>query len=310
MRYDVFISHASEDKVRVAVPLAHQLKKLGLKVWFDEFELTLGDSLRRSIDYGLTESRFGIVILSPNFFKKEWSKRELDGLVARDDGKEKVILPIWHNISKDRIARLSPLLADKLAVSTKLGIKHIAEQVVRVVQSNSQVIPPRRSTKRILKSYKYDAYISSPIAGFQSGRKYLASRRSMLKLLDVLRDRCKFRNIFYYGIQIESYKDIDVTGVWNIKDAFEAIKESKHYILIYPEQVLSGAIVEAGYALASGIPSTYLVRDKNDLPYHLRIANQVFDYVKIYEYKDTKGLLQTIEKHGAKLFEPDKVVTF
>lgn len=305
MRYDVFISHASEDKARVAIPLAHQLKKLGLRVWFDEFELTLGDSLRRSIDHGLSESKFGIVILSPNFFRKEWSKRELDGLVARDDGREKVILPIWHNITKDEIAKLSPLLADKLAVPTSHGIKRIAEQVFQVVRSSSKATTSKQITRRAPKSHTYDVYISSPIGGFQSGRKYSASRRSILRLIDVLRERCKFKNIFYYGAQIESYKDIDVTGVWNIRNAFEAIKDSKYYILVFPERIMSGALVEAGYALAVGVPSAYFVRDKNDLPYHLRIANQAFDHVKLYEYKDLKGLLQTIEKHGAKLFELD-----
>jgi hypothetical protein len=62
VKYDVFISHASEDKLQVALPLAHYLKRSGLKVWIDEFELTLGDSLRRVIDMGLSESRFGVEI--------------------------------------------------------------------------------------------------------------------------------------------------------------------------------------------------------------------------------------------------------
>ena len=59
--YDVFISHASEDKEEVVRPLANALRKAGLKVWYDEFELHIGDSLRRKIDQGLAKSRFGIV---------------------------------------------------------------------------------------------------------------------------------------------------------------------------------------------------------------------------------------------------------
>jgi hypothetical protein len=62
-------------------------------VWLDDCELTLGDSLRRSIDQGLAQSRFGVVILSPNFFAKEWPQKELDALVSREDGGQKVILP-------------------------------------------------------------------------------------------------------------------------------------------------------------------------------------------------------------------------
>ena len=62
MKYDVFISHASEDKAEVALPLARYLEKFGLKVWLDEFELTVGDSLRRMIDYGLAMSRLAILV--------------------------------------------------------------------------------------------------------------------------------------------------------------------------------------------------------------------------------------------------------
>jgi TIR domain len=76
--YDVFVSHASEDKNKVARPLAACLESLGLRVWFDECQLALGDSLRRNIDRGLSESRFGVVILSPAFFAKEWPSRPVD----------------------------------------------------------------------------------------------------------------------------------------------------------------------------------------------------------------------------------------
>ncbi|MCI0618518.1 toll/interleukin-1 receptor domain-containing protein [bacterium] len=138
MKYDVFISHASEDKTEVASPLAYHLVKNGLRVWIDDFELTLGDSLRRSIDRGLTESRFGIIILSPKFFKKEWPKRELDGLFARDDGTEKVILPIWHKITKDDVIKVAPTLADKLAVSTENGIEYVTQKVLQAVHRHAQ----------------------------------------------------------------------------------------------------------------------------------------------------------------------------
>lgn len=133
VHYDVFISHASEDKEDVARPLAVHLQQLGLSVWLDEFELTLGDSLRRSIDKGLSRSRFGVVILSPAFFAKEWPNRELDGLVAREDGSEKIILPIWHNVGKHEVAQFSPILADKLAVSSSGGIANVAEQINNAV---------------------------------------------------------------------------------------------------------------------------------------------------------------------------------
>ena len=82
--WDVFICHASEDKDDLVRPLAKALQAQDLKVWYDEFSLTLGDSLRRTIDLGLATSKYGIIVLSPDFFAKEWPQWELDGLCARE----------------------------------------------------------------------------------------------------------------------------------------------------------------------------------------------------------------------------------
>ena len=103
--HDVFIAHASEDKEAVARPLANRLRERGYRVWYDEFQLKVGMSLRRSIDKGLVGSRFGVVILSPSFFAKEWPQRELDGLVAREtSGEPGRILPVWHEVDHDAVA--------------------------------------------------------------------------------------------------------------------------------------------------------------------------------------------------------------
>lgn len=131
--WDVFVSHASEDKVAFAKPLAEALQARGVKVWFDAFTLTVGDSLRRSIDRGLAQSRFGIVVLSEAFFQKHWPQLELDGLVAREAAGVKVILPIWHAIDETRVRIHSPMLADRVAVSSAKGLDHVVEQLLQVI---------------------------------------------------------------------------------------------------------------------------------------------------------------------------------
>ncbi len=116
--YDAFISHATEDKEDLVRPLADILKNMGYAIWYDEFQLRVGDSLRRSIDKGLASSRFGIVVLSPSFFAKQWPQYELDGLVAKEIVGDKVILPLWHKVSKNEVIGYSPTLADKVALNT------------------------------------------------------------------------------------------------------------------------------------------------------------------------------------------------
>jgi len=136
--FDVFVSHASEDKPTVARPLRDALVHRGFSVWLDEQELTLGDALGQKIDEGLARSRFGVVILSEHFFAKRWPRRELDGLVAREtlDG-QKVILPVWHGITSQEVTAKSPTLAARLAVDTACGIDHVAEEVRRALDAAS-----------------------------------------------------------------------------------------------------------------------------------------------------------------------------
>lgn len=135
--YDVFISHASEDKNEVVRPLALALQDEGLSVWYDEFEMKIGDSLRRKIDKGLTNSRFGIVVLSKDFIKKGWTNYELDGIITKSLTGEQVILPIWHNITKKEVIDFSPSLADKLARNTAAyTVEEIAAEISEVINNS------------------------------------------------------------------------------------------------------------------------------------------------------------------------------
>ena len=137
VEYDVFISHASEDKEDVVRPLANALVERGLKVWYDEFELKIGDSLRRKIDKGLANSRFGVVVLSRNFIRKGWTNYELDGIITKAVSGEQVMLPIWHNITKQEIVDFSPSLADKLARNTSSStIEEIAEEISALIKNS------------------------------------------------------------------------------------------------------------------------------------------------------------------------------
>ncbi len=134
MVWDAFISHATEDKEAAARPIAEALKTHGLRIWFDEFTLRAGDSLRRSIDEGLKSSHFGVVILSPAFFQKHWPQSELDGLFSREVRGKKVILPVWHNLGFEEVASYSPMLADRVAISLASGLADAVARLLDVIQ--------------------------------------------------------------------------------------------------------------------------------------------------------------------------------
>ena len=129
--WDVFISHAREDKAAVAKPLSEALLRAGLRVWIDEHEISLGDSLTNKINEGLARSRYGIVILSPDFLAKEWPKRELAALLAIEFKHGKRVLPVLHNLELESILRDFPLMGDKVCVSTAAGIEAVASEIGR-----------------------------------------------------------------------------------------------------------------------------------------------------------------------------------
>lgn len=132
--WDVFISHASEDKDAVARPLRDALTRRGITVWLDEAQMKVGQSLRRKIDEGIRSSHFGVLVLSDDFFRKGWTNHELDGLVTRNVAGQQSLLPIWHDLDAESVRSYSPSLADKVALRTQeLSIEEIADQIADVV---------------------------------------------------------------------------------------------------------------------------------------------------------------------------------
>lgn len=124
--YDAFISHASEDKADFVRPLVNVLESMGLRVWFDEFELSAGDALAAKIEEGLSRSRFGVVVVSPNFMKKKWTRRELEVLHQRGER----LIPIWHKVDEAKVSKFDKKLAELLALTTRGGLHKVATSLL------------------------------------------------------------------------------------------------------------------------------------------------------------------------------------
>lgn len=130
---DAFISYASEDKAFVE-DLAARLRSSGVKIWVDESELTVGDTLRGKIDEGLKSCQYGVVVLSKSFFQKPWPQSELDALVEiQNTSGRKVILPLWLDITVEEVRSHSPLLAARLAARSSDGMDKVVSDLLRVL---------------------------------------------------------------------------------------------------------------------------------------------------------------------------------
>lgn len=148
--WDVFISHASEDKEVFVRPLAQALQGLGVSVWYDEFSLRLGNSLSRSIDKGIARSRYGLIVISRAFISKPWPEYELRGLITREIEGRNVILSIWHGVDRKEVAEFSPSLADKVAVRTADNTaQDIAIQILAEVRPDLYQKHPRSDLQKL-----------------------------------------------------------------------------------------------------------------------------------------------------------------
>lgn len=138
--YDVFVSHAYEDKESFVDEFVEALRNQGLKVWYDTDKLKWGDSMREKIDKGLAKSRYGVVVLSPNYIAehKYWTKAELNGLFQVETVNGKTILPIWHNLTKKQVVEYSPIIADRKAMTTaSMTPQEIAEALKELFTSEN-----------------------------------------------------------------------------------------------------------------------------------------------------------------------------
>lgn len=134
--YDAFISHAWEDKDEFVDELVAEMRNEGISVWYDTTQLKWGDSMRQRIDNGLKKSKFGVVVLSPNYIAdgKYWTKAELNGLFQMESVNGKTLLPIWYNLNKKDVIDFSPIIADKKAMTTaSMTAKEIAKELATLL---------------------------------------------------------------------------------------------------------------------------------------------------------------------------------
>jgi hypothetical protein len=133
----IFVSHASEDKTEFVRPLAEHLRQ-DFEVWYDEYSLNVGDSLREKIDEGLRATDYGVVVLSKYFFDKHWTQSELDGLFGLESKNRKIILPVWLNVTKDEVTNYSPMLAGRKAALASNGLERVVQDLKMAISASSR----------------------------------------------------------------------------------------------------------------------------------------------------------------------------
>jgi len=146
--YDAFLSFAVEDKIEIATLLHHKLEEKGLKVWYSGRELLLGSSIQSTITEGLLRSRFAILLISPHYFKTEYTLQELGALWSRETENRKVIIPVFHRITPQEVGLINPALAERWALSTEIGLDQVCDKIAKYISASDETIATRQKKTR------------------------------------------------------------------------------------------------------------------------------------------------------------------
>ncbi len=238
-RRDVFVSHATEDKEAIARPLALELRQRGLSVWFDEYELVLGDSLRQKIDEGLRHARIGVVILSPSFFAKRWTQWELNGLVARlMAGERNVVVPIWHEVNAEAVREYSPSLADLVAARSTEGVASISDKIEQVLRQfegrprevNSPVEPDRSTGRGAATTMAPSGPAAAREVEYltEDMRRWIRDRDRVLQAAVArTREEMNARRVFYSSIHLAAQAEVRHQALHEYRD--EVSRKRRRY---------------------------------------------------------------------------------
>ncbi len=222
----------------------------------------------------------------------------------RIGGVDRVTIPTWA------VLGASDFWVDQ--ISSGIGLASNRKKIVR--GSHTEIVKPedknsgtyswvRDRIKMSLGRFKYDVFIASAMAGLETEEQYQQQRKDVLELQRLLKDTCNFQSIFYAGRNLESKAEFEAQDI-ALEDDVRALSESKYFLLLYPQKLVSSVIFEAGLALALGKPSVYFVRERNHLPFLMAKAEQasLMTRVKIYEYATRDDIAKLIKIHGARLW--------
>jgi len=293
--YDAFLCHASEDKEEIANNLFLELKNKNKKIWYDDFVLKLGDSLRQKIDEGLKYSNYGIVILSKNFFNKNWPQIELDGLFDKEASLgRKVILPIWHKITKEEVQQQSHTLAGRFSAKTSEGLNTVVKKILEVIDNDKPDISDPDTLINEKGSLPIKSIKSSPIGT----RRFLFVTANENETNALLEDK----NFFNYT-EIPSSKKSDVNFYnFGTFGAFEVV----HFELIKQASInADAALLSISDAIEEFHPDAVVLvgiafgKDYGEKGDYYQHIGDILVSEKVIDYESGKVNDNTIQSDGS-----------
>jgi len=164
--YDFFISHASADKECIVNGLVSLLEKSGCRVWYDQNEIDMGNSINNEISDGLKESFSLVLIITESFIQSKWCHYELGGYAM---SQKRRIIPIIFNLSNESLIHILQLIGNqkyfKVENQSSEDIANLLVSTLKGIKNDHQDLVTLDSLHIILEKISKYGKISSNIIG-------------------------------------------------------------------------------------------------------------------------------------------------
>jgi pimeloyl-ACP methyl ester carboxylesterase len=177
--------------------------------------------------------------------------------------------------------------------------------VVKPASKDSPIYQWVRDQVNICRArFRYDVFLAIPMAALTTENQYRDYRNDALAIQRMLRDLCGFQSVFYAGDTLESKEKFEAED-FSVTQDLQALRQSKYFMMVYPEKIVSSVLFEAGLAIALGKPSVYFIRNRDSLPFLMKKAEQAElpSGVRIYEYESLARIESLLKNPGQGLWK-------
>ncbi len=303
----IFISHTkSEAAIALLVRQWIETRFSGdVETFVSEADISGGSQWLSVVEAALRSSDLVIVMCSPRSIRKAWVQFEAGGAWARGVP----LLPVCHSglsvsdlpspfSAFQGISITAPDFATRLArsISECFAIRPSvpAEDADLATKIEGTVAAAHVAADR------FNVFVSAPMSSL-GAEGYEAFRRNMEPVLQALTRSNELSRYYFAGNAFGDVEQFDDQLVGTKRD-LRALASSDRFLMIYPERLVSSTLVEAGFALALGVPSLIFVRQREDLPYSLEEIGQLSQTTSVLKFKSLEDIGNRIDSHGSELW--------
>ncbi len=307
---EIFISHAVKDKklagiIEKLISESYDIDPKNIFCSSIDGALDGGSNFVDAIKSSFEKSKLIVLLLSKNYFESRFCLSELGATwIAKNNFLPVIVPPEDFDCCNGVLTGVQAVKIDELNFSTELskklgllkGFNSNHEKILKLnyLNSRDEITRALNVAEKERNGIEYDVFISAPMS-YESDSDFQKMKSTVKVAINTLKN-CKSDFTYHYaGDNFETLSDFQTTRD-SAEDDLTNLNKSRTFLMILPEQRMTSCFVEAGYAIAKGKRTVFMVKNKNDLPFILAGAESADGIgTRVYEYDNEKDLIRKLE---------------